>query len=69
MGGALDKKEVLIPRPKDVISVLIDRKTGLLAGEKDTDTMFELFTTENQPKQADKLKKGDVASEIRDDLF
>ena len=69
MGGALDKKEVLISRPKDVISVLIDRKTGLLAGEQDTDTMFELFTTENQPKQADKLKKGDVASEIRDDLF
>lgn len=69
MKNTLSKKEVQIQRPEDVISVLIDKKTGLLADSNDKDTMFEIFTTETQPNHSEKIKKAGHSAEIRDDLF
>ena len=51
------------------MSILINRKTGLLADSDDNDTMFELFTTDSQPKQDDRTKKAAQSAEIREELF
>ena len=69
MKRTLDKSQSMVERPADVMSILINRKTGLLADSDDSDTMFELFTTDSQPKQDDRTKKAVRSAEIREELF
>ena len=69
MKKTLDRTQTMVERPADVMSILINRKTGLLADSDDSDTMFELFTTDSQPKQDDRTKKAVRSAEIREELF
>jgi penicillin-binding protein 1A len=46
-----DQPEASMPQPAGIVSVRIDKSTGLLAGPKDGNTLFELFRKDNVPTQ------------------
>lgn len=52
MGKALaGKPENTMPEPPDIVTVRIDRQTGLLAGPNDPDAFFEYFRKQYEPTQ------------------
>lgn len=48
--------------PKDLITVRIDAETGLLAGAKTSNTLYEFFRPDNAPDRNDKLRKAAAAA-------
>jgi len=47
-----NQSETTMPQPSDIVTVRIDKKTGLLAQADDPDSMFEIFRKQYVPTQS-----------------
>ena len=72
MQAVLRDDHKTIEEPDDIIRLRINRKTGLPVSGDLTDSMFEVFTTKNYPKQLAQTKEDSVNEEqqtLRDEIF
>jgi penicillin-binding protein 1A len=61
--------ETTMPQPDDIVTVRIDKKTGLLAQADDPDSMFEIFRkeyvpTQSTPRTYSNLNQGNATADI-----
>ena len=47
-----NQPEAIMPQPNNIVTVRIDKKTGLLAQADDPDSMFEIFRKQYVPTQS-----------------
>ncbi|MHC8441552.1 MAG: penicillin-binding protein 1A [Candidatus Eutrophobiaceae bacterium] len=70
MGTVLDgSPESIMPRPEGLVNIKIDRTTGLRTDRNGEDTMFEVFFSENVPKQRNESLSGDDPATTLQTIF
>ncbi len=63
-----DKPAMMFPVPADIVSMKIDPRTGLLAGDESTDGIFEIFKEGMEPKEISRPREPRPADFYRFDM-
>ena len=63
-----DKPAAVFPAPSDIVTMKIDPRTGLLAGDESKDGLFEIFREGMEPKEISRPREPRPADFYRFDM-